>query len=370
MKALVLTCFESNEERLKLVVKSLIEKEFEVVAYTSNFSHIRKSFRDNVPEGLKIIDTKPYQKNLSIQRLYSHYRFAKDAFKIVQEEKPNLLYVLAPCNSLIKEVCKHKKNHDVKLIIDMIDMWPESLPISKKIKGLLPFKLWKSYRSKYLNIADALICECNLYKEILKDEFEGEINTLYWARQQDSIKYDLNLDSNLSLLYIGSINNIINVDLMVRLIKNYNKPITLHIIGDGESKDEMLNKLNQVCKVIYHGPVYDIEKKKEIFSKCYAGLNLYKNGLYIGLTVKSIDYFNFGLPIINNIIGDTSEFVKRYNVGINVDEDTVLDFNEIKKMRINNENIYKLYENNFKSDVFIKRCKEVIDEVNSIDVHL
>ena len=157
---------------------------------------------------------------------------------------------------------------------------------------------------------------------------------------------------------------------MVKLIKNYNKPITLHIIGDGESKDEMLNKLNQVCKVIYHGPVYDIEKKKEIFSNCHAGLNLYKNGLYIGLTVKSIDYFNFGLPIINNIIGDTSEFVKRYNVGINVDEDTVLDFDEIKKMRINNENIYKLYENNFKSDVFIKRCKEVIDEVNSIDVHL
>ena len=76
------------------------------------------------------------------------------------------------------------------------------------------------------------------------------------------------------------------------------------------------------------------------------------------------------MPIINNIIGDTSEFVKRYNVGINVSEDTVLDFDEIKKMRINNENIYKLYENNFKSDVFIKRCKEVIDEVNSIDVHL
>lgn len=370
MKALVLTCFESNEERLRLVVKSLKEKEFEVVSYTSNFSHIRKSFRTNIPEGLNIINTKPYQKNLSIQRLYSHYNFAKEAFKIVRQEKPDLLYVLAPCNSLVKEAYKYKKENKVKLIIDIIDMWPESLPISKKIKNLLPFKLWKSYRSKYLNCADRLISECNLYKEILNKEYNNKIDTLYWAREQDTIKYDLNLDDSLSLLYIGSINNIINVDLMVKIITNYKNPVTLHIIGDGENKDEMLDKLKKVCSVIYHGPIYDVEKKKEIFSKCHAGLNLYKNGLYIGLTVKSIDYFNFGLPIINNIIGDTSEFVKRYNVGINVNEETILDFEEIKKMRIFNENIYKLYEDNFTDKTFVNKCKEIIDEVNCIDVHL
>ena len=360
MKAVVLTCYESNEERMKLVIKSLELEGFEVVSYTSNFSHIRKEYRNNIPEGMVALNALSYKKNLSISRLYSHNRFAKDVFKRVRGDKPDLLYVIAPANSLVKEAYGYKKETGVKLIIDIIDMWPESLPISSKVKSLLPFKLWRSYRSKYISCADKLITECNLYHEILKDEYEGEISTLYWARNQKAVRYKLDLPDSLSLLYIGSINNIINVDLMVMLIENYGKRVTVHIIGDGENKAEMIDKLNRVCEVIYYGPVYDTEKKKEIFSKCHAGLNLYKNGLYIGLTVKSIDYFNFGLPVINNIVGDTSEFVCKYNVGINVDEKSTLDFYILKKMRMDNENIYELSEDNFESSVFIDKLRDIV----------
>ena len=363
MKAVVLTCFESDEERMRLVINGLMSEGFEVVAYTSNFSHIRKQYRNNIPEGIRAIDTFSYKRNLSFSRLYSHYSFAKSVFKRVKEDKPDLLYVLAPANSLIKEAYEYKKTNKVKLIIDIIDMWPESLPVNKRIKNLFPFRLWRSYRSKYLNCADRLITECSLYREILKDEYKGEIDTLYWARDIKAVKYDLDLGDNLSLLYIGSINNIINTDLMVKLIENYGKRVTVHIIGKGESKDEIIVKLKRVCEVVYHGAVYDVEKKKEIFSKCHAGLNLYKNDLYIGLTVKSIDYFNFGLPVINNIIGDTSEFVSRYNVGINVDEKSVIDFDVLKKMRMNNENIYKFYESNFISDVFIDKLRKIVSDL-------
>ena len=299
MKAVVLTCYESNEERMMLVIKSLESEGFEVVSYTSNFSHIRKEYRNNIPEGVIALRANSYRKNLSVSRLYSHNKFAKDVFKRVRKDKPDLLYVIVPANSLVKEAYKYKRETGVKLIMDIIDMWPESLPVSSKIKNLFPFKLWKSYRSKYINCADRLITECNLYHEILESEYKGEINTLYWARDLKPVRYNLNLGDNLSLLYIGSINNIINTDLMVKLIENYSKKVTMHIIGDGENKDEMIDKLNKVCEVFYHGPVYDVEKKKEIFSKCHAGLNLYKSDLYIGLTVKSIDYFNFGLPVIN-----------------------------------------------------------------------
>ena len=360
MKAVVLTCYESNEERMKLVIQSLKLEGFEVVAYTSNFSHIRKEYRNIIPEGIVPLNAKSYKRNLSFSRLYSHYKFAKDVFKKIKEDKPDLLYVIAPANSLIKEAYRYKKETDVKLVVDIIDMWPESLPVNAKLKTLLPFKLWKSYRSKYLNCADRLISECNLYHRVLKDEYKGDIYTLYWARNQKPVHYNSSLNDTLSLLYIGSINNIINTDLMVKLIENYGKSVTVHIIGDGENKNEMIDKLKAICEVVYHGPVYDSEMKKEVFSKCHAGLNLYKNDLYIGLTVKSIDYFNFGLPVINNIIGDTAEFVTEYKVGINADENTVLDFDMLKDMRINNENVYKLYEDNFMSDVFINKLRKII----------
>ena len=37
-----------------------------------------------------------------------------------------------------------------------------------------------------------------------------------------------------------------------------------------------------------------------------------------------------------------------------------MDFDRLKKMRMNNENIYELYENNFMSDVFIDRLREIV----------
>ena len=42
-----------------------------------------------------------------------------------------------------------------------------------------------------------------------------------------------------------------------------------------------------------------------------------KKSVCVGLTMKSIDYFEFGLPIINNIKGDTWNAVEEYGIGIN-----------------------------------------------------
>ncbi|WP_368324029.1 hypothetical protein, partial [Parabacteroides distasonis] len=48
-----------------------------------------------------------------------------------------------------------------------------------------------------------------------------------------------------------------------------------------------------------------------------------------GCSMKSVDYFQMGIPIINSISGDTREFVKKYGVGINmedIEESVVVDF--------------------------------------------
>ena len=86
MKAVVLTCYESNEERMKLVIKSLELEGFEVVSYTSNFSHIRKEYRNNIPEGMIALNAFSYKKNLSVSRLYSHNKFAKDVYLSICED--------------------------------------------------------------------------------------------------------------------------------------------------------------------------------------------------------------------------------------------------------------------------------------------
>ena len=359
----IVTCFESNEERVRFIYDACISKGYEVNVITSDFSHIRKEKRNSIPDGYNAVNTKPYNKNLSFERIISHIEFSRDAFKLVKKHNPDLIWVMAPANCLIKEAYDYKKNRSVKVIIDIIDMWPESLP-TRFNKHLFPFNIWRNIRRKYINCADILVTECNFYKNVLNDEYKKEIKTIYWARDKKNTDKSLNLPENrLSLCYIGSINNIIDIDRIYELIYSCDMPVIFYVIGEGEKTELFIEKLSEICYVEYCGPIRDEKKKKDIFEKCHAGINIYKDNLYIGLTVKCIDYFEHGLPIINNIKGDTWMFVIQNKVGINVDDSTEIKSEELINMRMNNKNIYDLYNRNFTKEVFIENCLNIFDEV-------
>ena len=364
MQVIVLTCFESNEERVSFVVKACKLRKYDVSVISTDFSHIKKQKRANIPEGYKVIETKPYTKNLSLGRMISHYKFAKDAFDLIEKENPDLIWLMAPANSLILQANKYKNKHpNVKLIIDIIDMWPESLPI-KLNRNIPPLSMWRSIRSKYISCADMLVSECDFYQDILSKEYDGKIQTIRWCRDSKVKDNELKIsDDKLSLVYIGSINNIISTEILSNAISNIDMPVVLHVIGEGENRYNFINVLSRNCEVIYHGAIRDEKQKKKIFDMCHAGINIYRDNLYIGLTVKCIDYFEHGLPIINNIKGDTYSMVEKYGVGINVDENTKVDGKKLIKMRKNNKYIYDFYNDNFTKKVFVDKCLDVIDEV-------
>ena len=79
--------------------------------------------------------------------------------------------------------------------------------------------------------------------------------------------------------------------------------------------------------------------------------------------MKSIDYFSAGLPIINNIGGDTSEIVKKYNCGINY-----ILFNNISNYIINDnskmrESTDKAFLDLFSMESTIKKIKEILSNI-------
>lgn len=364
MKAVIATCFESNEERASSVYEVLKKLAYEVRIFSSDYSHIRKEKRKSHPENVTLIEARPYSRNLSLQRIVSHSRFAKDLFARIEEEKADLIWLMAPANSLIAEAKKYKKGHpETRLVIDIIDMWPESLPLSIS-KDLFPLNLWKKLRDDNIGCADALVCECDLYKEILRKHYSGNITTIRWARHSEAVVQESECpDDRMVLVYIGSINHIIDAERIASVISEIDSPVSLHVIGEGENTDHFLEVTEKVCEVIYHGAVRDEKAKADIFAKCHAGINIYREGLYIGLTVKCIDYFGHGLPIINNIRGDTWDFVETYDAGINLDGNSRIDVNKLLDLRKNNQRIYDLYNENLTKEVFEERCRKVIEEI-------
>lgn len=292
------------------------------------------------------INTRPYSKNISPGRLIYHHDFAKRVYRLLHKAKAyDILYVMLPGNSLAPAAVRLSKEKGSKLIFDLIDMWPESLPVSG-ISWIPPIAYWRKLRDDNINKADCIITECRLYQELLKLDRPKAV-TMYWAKTENTdakaaveaiSRRDLDIavqrvsnkmpeSGDVRIAYLGSINNVIDIPLIADTLKAIDAvcidkgagKVILDIIGDGENKDAFLDALKKAeISFNYHGAIYDEQKKREILSHCDWGINIMKPGVKVGLTMKSIDYLANGLKLINNIPGDTWEWVEKEHIGVNV----------------------------------------------------
>lgn len=318
----IVTCFAANEPRAEYVRDFFQKKGRSTVIISTDFIHRGKFFRVDAPTGYNFIKTRPYKKNLSVARLYSHYQFSRAAMNVVKKYHPELLYVMLPANSLATFSVRYKKMNNCKLVLDIIDLWPESLPIPI-CKNIWPLSVWSGLRDKNLKLADVIITECDLYQKTLQlDQLKVSTHTVYWPQVDyaDISRVPQN-DDIMRFLYLGSINNIVDIEGIVKFLCQIQKnhPVKLHIIGDGEKRGRFLDLLKEKKLLTeFHGYLYDHEQIYEIASGCHMGINLMKKSVQIGLTMKSVSYFEMGLPVVNNLKGDTWTFIDKYKAGINI----------------------------------------------------
>ena len=367
-KALIISAFMNYDGRDKYIDEYLRSHGYDTMILTSDFNHLTKAY-DN--QGIDIknyytVHVPEYKRNISIKRIYSHFVFSRKVKKIIKKIQPDFIYVQIPPNFLLNEIGKLRKKQQFKLVVDIMDLWPESFP-----KGdMCLLNPWRWLRDRNLNKANMIVLECDYYKNIIaKNIHINKIHTLYIIKDSlDKKLKDKWIEENKSktetdtirLAYLGSINNIIDIDKICDVVKRLKEsyPVNVKIIGDGEARKEFVSKLQLVgATVNFYGKVFDEDKKFKIFSDCNFGINIYKRHLNIGLTLKSIDYFRYGLPLLNSIPGDTSEFVKKYGVGVNIipslEMSKILQIiNEPVKSR---QKVWEIFEEKFSSDRYRER---------------
>lgn len=329
-KALIFDTYDDVNIRLQYIRSAMERNGYSVSVFLADFDHYAKSYIVHKRENIQYLHALPYKKNLSYARIHSHMEFAKTCVKKAEEEENvSLIYVMVPPNSLVKEFAGYHERHpEVKIWFDVCDMWPESLPLSNSLKKAAApvLNIWKNRRDHFINIADLITPECNLFREKLLPVTDShKMHTLYLCQNHHPCKENDDL-SIIHFLYLGSINHIIDIERIVSFLKEMmkQKKILFHLVGDGESRKELTERLEEEnIPYHYYGKVYDEEKKQEIYAQCHFGLNIMKDSVYVGLTMKSLDYFSHDLPVINNIQGDTLALVREKNIGLNLDENTV-----------------------------------------------
>ena len=372
-KAVVINCFPSDYYlRTKPIIEILEEMNFDVVSFTSTFDHYKKT---DIPldNGQRQIKTIRYKKNVSLRRMISHMKFSFDCYKQLSRMNPELIYVNIPPNTLLYAAARYKKKRHAKLICDICDLWPESMIVSNNLvkKIIHPAMLvWRQMRNGYLNACDLIILECDFFREKLKDHLKNsEFFIAYMSQNALQVEYkNSNYGKPLNLLYIGTINSLVDIELTEKVIKELKKKneVRVHIVGNGDKKDEYIRRISQAgADTIAYGIVFEEEEKKKIYGKCDWGLNLVKPELSIGLTTKSVDYLSGGLPIINSVGYDTKNMISKYQAGINVNE-SILEtvFSEIgdySNYQLYRKGAQKAFEENFSNKIFYKLCKEKIE---------
>lgn len=377
--AVIISCFDWYENRLKLVKEILYEKGYEVTILTADFNHINKKKVENKNESCIYIKVPKYKKNLSFSRINSHIQFGREVSNYIVSHSPDLIYLLLPPNNIAKYCLEYKKSNPSSIyIIDIIDLWPESMPIPFWFKKFL-LSFWGKLRDLSLKEADFIFTECQLYQTILRESMPNlnfatlplykEESKAFRTLKKSNIFIKKDTYNELNLAYLGSINHILDMNSISSIIRKFNNKgivCNLHVIGDGVKRNEFLSVAKSSgANVIYYGKIFDELEIYKIFSNCDYGLNMMKPSVAVGLTIKSIDYLSIGLPLINNIKGDTWNLVETDMIGINYSGDseelyTKIITSDLNQFKINSR---KCFEKNFTSDVFKEILKKGLKKV-------
>ncbi len=257
----------------------------------------------------------PYSKN-NYKRFLSMYSFYRNVIRYVFKEnrylnKPDIIIGSSVHLLTVLAAYKISKKYDSKFIVEIRDLWPETLvqlgKISKKhivykIFHILEKYLYKKadcivtllenaheYISKYTN--KSIICIPNGFNH------NRLCNITF-----DNTQKDLN---NFTILYLGTIGLADDVQTLLNtaiLLKEY-KNINIKIIGDGIKKIELLKFKNEhgLNNVFFHDPIPKNKVLEELFlvDIVWVGMpnskNLYKYGLSSN---KIYDYMIMKKPVI------------------------------------------------------------------------
>ena len=333
----------------------------EVLYLGSDLVHIGKHVR-TAKEGMRLIRTLVYRRNISIRRLLSHYCFSRDALRIMKEEpEADLLWLSVPhnCNAAIGPEYK-KMYPNARMIVDITDLWPETMPLPGT--GKWPFTLWSGIRDRALKKADFVFLECGLFERVLGKRLEGIPHAVMpwlkkdrpWNSAFEDPSYRLP-ESEVRLCYLGSVNNIIDIDRILSVVRAFRKQknVSVELIASGERKEEFLKGLEDAgASVTDHGESYDEAEKQAMMDRCHFGINIMKPSVVIGMSMKSIDYLAGGIPMITNIGADTAELVRREHCGILIGEDGAFDARAALSEPFDRTSIRRLFETRFSSSCF------------------
>ena len=337
-----------------------ISQKHDLEIISTNYYHQKKSYfsktDDKAPYKITLLNEPGYKKNISIKRLISHKVLAKNILKYLKSiEKPDLVYLAIPSLSGGNVVTQYCSKNNIKLILDVQDLWPEAFKMVFNIpviSNLIFYPMEKQSKYIYSN-CDYLISVSNTYLKIIESKtHKKKMNYYAYLGTEKSTfdKYSSNIKldpDKLHIVYIGTLGASYDLGLVFESMNSLDlemkNKMDFIIIGDGPER-QLFEKKASGLPVHFFG-LLNYEEMVGILKQCDIAVNPIRKGSAGSIINKVGDYAMAGLPVINTQeCIEYRNLVNEYEFGINCDN--VFEFTSALEMLINDDSKRKKYGDN------------------------
>lgn len=336
-----------REYRSFLLAKALAEGGHEVTCWISDFEHRSKSYRtcgelDDplLPEGVRVVavHSSAYSRNISFKRIFYEMNFGKNWALAAQNERtPDVIVLGDPALFFGSPVAKYAKSNGVKLVLDVIDLWPElftvALPKFLQPLGNLIFHPMFMRRKKLANACDALVAVSKDYLNVINRAVSNKLPSMVAYLGIDVHRQRLQpINASLSqklisfknsfsmlVVYAGTLGDAYDMNLLLEAVRRTNTQglsIGFVVAGDGPRKMDFIAAANQYSRNLLFLGQLPSEDLTTLYAAADVGLMTYVPGSTVAMPVKFFDYLAGGLAIISSLGRDVAECIERHKVGM------------------------------------------------------
>ena len=309
----------------------------------------------------------------------SHAELARNITKYFRaRKKPDLIYCAIPSTDVAAAVARYCNKNDVKLIIDVQDLWPEAFRMVLNIPifcDLLYYPISLKADVAY-KAADAIVAVSNTYLN------RAKLNNRFVPNQvvflgTDMGQFDKNFEGEkndrepVKIVYVGSLEKSYDLTTVIKAVSKCEK-VQLIVIGDGSRRKELEGlalEVNANCVFLGYLPYSEMILK---MSECNVAVNPIHKGSAGSIINKVGDYAMAGLPVINTQESkEYRDLIEEYECGINCRcenlEDVVAAINiltEDKKLREKmSRQSRRLGENLFARETTYQKIVDLIENI-------
>jgi len=335
----------------------------DVTWWSAAWSHRRKAsrttplaIRDEEGFAVRLVAVRPYAKNVSLARLGSHRDFGRNFERLASEmvasgqlARPDIILASLPPLDGPEAAAKLATRLDANLVIDLMDVWPETF------ERLLPGPQWLrrtlyrlccgrmlARRRAVLEAADAVSSCAATYLDLIPEAAAGDrprhvchlgawlpefppppkpIDEVPAAVPGPTAAAPQPPAAPLACVYAGTLESGQDLDTLLaaaRSLSSQGVAATLHVAGTGRMEPVLraaADGLRGSCSVRVHG-LLDRAGYGRLLSECEVGLVLVKPETLVAVPYKAGDFAAAGLALVNSLPGELERLVAEYQAGV------------------------------------------------------